>query len=381
MTAVLPEISFASYDPEEVLSAMIARFEAATGRALAQGDPIRLFLATEAAGQVQERFILDDSARNCLLAFAREGFLEALGDVVGVTRLPAAASTCTLEFTLAAAPGTGSSVTIPAGTRVAKDGTQLYWETDAELVIADLATTGTVAATCLTTGALGNDFGIGELTAMVDVVAGVQSAANTTITANGSDEEEDGPIGLPSTGLRQRIYLAPTAFSSAGPKDAYEFWARTASALISDVSVVSPTPGVVDVYVLLTTGIPDAPMLAAVEAVLSADTVRPLTDNVTAKAPAEIDYTIDVAYWIVTEDEARAAEIQAAVDAAVLEYIAWQSAAIGRDVNPSKLMALMMTAGAKRVEITTPVYAAVATTEVASLDGEAVVAYEGIEDE
>ena len=38
------------------------------------------------------------------------------------------------------------------------------------------------------------------------------------------------------------------------------------------------------------------------------------------------------------------------------EYIQWQSAKLGRDINPSKLHALLMQAGVKRVEISSPLF-------------------------
>jgi phage-related baseplate assembly protein len=266
-------------------------------------------------------------------------------------------------------------VTIPAGTRVAKAGTQIYFATDGVLVISDDATTGSAGATCLTNGISGNDFQVGEVSAQVDVIAGVSAVANTDITAHGSDIEDD-------EHLRARIRLAPTAFSCAGSRDSYEFWARSASPLIADVSVVSPTPGQVDVYALLANGeVPDAGMLTAIEAIISEKTVRPLTDNVTAKAPDPITFSVEVTYYVNSNDAARAADIEAAVGAAVTAYVAWQISAIGRDVNPSQLTALMMTAGAKRVDITTPAYAAVADTEVAAVDGEVELTYGGLEDE
>jgi len=148
------------------------------------------------------------------------------------------------------------------------------------------------------------------------------------------------------------------------------------------VSLLSPAPGEVDVYVLKTGGqLPDIDLLNAVDAVLSDDAVRPLTDNVTAKAPTGVDYTIAIEYWIVDDDETESTNIQEAVADAVADYIAWQSGKIGRDINPSKLESLVMNAGAKRVEITAPVYVELDDTEVAQLSGEADITYSGIEAE
>lgn len=51
-----------------------------------------------------------------------------------------------------------------------------------------------------------------------------------------------------------------------------------------------------------------------------------------------------------------AAEIADAVNAAVAEYTAWQCAKLGRDINPSHLIGLLMRTGIKRVELTSPVF-------------------------
>ena len=62
------------------------------------------------------------------------------------------------------------------------------------------------------------------------------------------------------------------------------------------------------------------------------------------------------------------------------DYIKWQRT-IGRDINPSELTAAIMRAGAKRVDITAPTYAAVNGTSVAALSGEASLTYGGLEDD
>lgn len=85
-----------------------------------------------------------------------------------------------------------------------------------------------------------------------------------------------------------------------------------------------------------------------------------------------------------------AAATEAAVAAAVEEYKAWQSARIGRDINPSKLYQLLMATGVKRLEIRAPVFqkvtdgrkvqGVVTPTQVAQLQSESVL-NGGYEDE
>ena len=88
----LPEISFVETDTGNIESAIITTYEALAGRTLAQGDPIRLFLLSVAAIIVQQRVLIDYSAKMNLLAYAEGDYLDHIGALVGVTRLPAATS-------------------------------------------------------------------------------------------------------------------------------------------------------------------------------------------------------------------------------------------------------------------------------------------------
>lgn len=54
---------------------------------------------------------------------------------------------------------------------------------------------------------------------------------------------------------------------------------------------------------------------------------------------------------------------------------------LGRDINPSKLTAMVIAAGAKRVVVSAPAYTKVAATSVANLSAAASVTYGGLEDD
>ena len=98
---------------------------------------------------------------------------------------------------------------------------------------------------------------------------------------------------------------------------------------------------------------PDEAACKAMEEFLFNKDIRPATDKVTAMAPTEVEYSIDLKYYISESDEAKAMTIQAAVEAALQDYIKWQRV-IGRDINPSKIYQFLMTAGARRIELTSP---------------------------
>lgn len=147
------------------------------------------------------------------------------------------------------------------------------------------------------------------------------------------------------------------AFSCAGARGGYEYFAKQVSTEIGDVMANSPQPGVVKLYVLMKDGsLAGEALKEQVLAACSADEVRPLTDLVLVEDPEEAEYNVSFTYYTQTGTGKPAAEIKAAVERAVEQYTAWQSAKLGRDINPSTLHGLLMQTGVKRVELTEPVF-------------------------
>ena len=73
------------------------------------------------------------------------------------------------------------------------------------------------------------------------------------------------------------------------------------------------------------------------------------------------------------------AAIQEAVSAAVESYKAWQRK-LGRDINPTELIAAVRGAGAKRVKLKAPADTVVSAATIARCDSE-TVNYGGLEDD
>ncbi|MFP4894503.1 baseplate J/gp47 family protein [Paraburkholderia sp. EG304] len=96
------------------------------------------------------------------------------------------------------------------------------------------------------------------------------------------------------TDLRARTQLAPQGFSVAGPEGAYISLARNADGRVLDASAVSPAPCEVVVTVLsrLGDGTAERDLLDKVQAALSADDKRPLTDLVTTRSATIKRYAI-----------------------------------------------------------------------------------------
>lgn len=147
------------------------------------------------------------------------------------------------------------------------------------------------------------------------------------------------------------------AYSCAGARGAYIYWAMQVSTEIADVAASSPTPGVVKIYVLMDDGtLATEEIKSKVLAACSADERRPLTDLVTVEDAELVPYDIQFTYYTNRSSNQSGTEIAAAVQAAVDKYIAWQCGKLGRDINPSKLISLLMQTGIKRVDVRSPVF-------------------------
>ena len=375
----LPDISFIDNKTiDQVRQEMVADYESfiseATGQtvSLERSSVHRMELYAAAAQIYQAMQYIDRQGKQNILKYSYSDFLDNLASFKGVTRNPAAAATTTLRFTLSAERDTATG--IPQGTRVSTAGS-VYFATDVYAEIPAGSTTVDVPATCTVAGTDGNGLAIGELTTIVDPIPYVASVSNTTATEGGAEIESDAD-------LAERVFLAPGAYSTAGPEDGYIYHAKAYSPAVGDVKVTSDQEaGTVDIVFIMADGsTPGEEMIEGMEGYMRSKDIRPMSDLVRIAAPEEVRYTINLTYYINRSDSAKAVTIQAAVAQAVEDYKTWQRA-IGRDVNPSQLTRMVMDAGAKRVIVTAPAYTVVGKTKVSALQGAAVVTYGGLEDD
>ncbi|NPV30551.1 MAG: baseplate J/gp47 family protein [Firmicutes bacterium] len=367
----LPQIEFVSTDVGEIEANIITVYEGISGRKLAPGDPVRLFLQAIAAIIAQQRVLINYAAKQNLLMYAEGAYLDHIGALVRTERLPAKAAQTTLRFTIS--PPQPQAVIIPAGIRATPDG-QVFFATVQATTVPAGATQIDVVAECTTPGTIGNGWQVGQINKLVDPLPWVQKVENITVSSGGVDEEDD-------DSYRERIRQAPESFSVAGPEEGYKYWAKSAHQSIIDVSVTSPAPGQIEIRPLLENGqIPGQEILDAVAGVCNDKRIRPLTDQVVVLAPEVVSYNIDLTYYIAQANAAIAASIQEAVNKAVEDYVAWQRAKLGRDINPSELIARVMAAGAKRVNVISPVFTSIAPHQIA-IAGTVSVQYGGLEDD
>lgn len=382
----LSGITFAERDPSVIESQVITlqeKFLSVEGQTPVKfypADPRRLMALGYVAMITLLRNDIDRTAKMNTLYFAVGEYLDLKGFDSGVTRLEASYATTTLRYELSAPQP--QAVIIPAGTRATPDG-NIYFATTETVEIPAGETSADVTAQCSVAGTSGNGWTPGQINQEVDRIVWVKSVTNITASSGGADAEDD-------ENYRTRIQMAPESFSVAGPKGAYAYHVRSVNQSIVDVAVLGPDdstaehiiePGNVEIYPLMSGGeLPSQDILDAVyEACGTDNDVRPDTDYVHVLPPDPAAYDVDVTYWIDRGNATLAASIQTAVEAAVEGWVLWQRSKLGRDINPSELTRRMVVAGAKRVEIASPVFRALCHWQLAAADNIAV-RFGGLED-
>lgn len=153
--------------------------------------------------------------------------------------------------------------------------------------------------------------------------------------------------------MRRRIQLSLYGLSVAGPEGAYVYHALSADGDVLDASAHSPEPGEVVVSVLAREGDGSAgsELLASVEAAVSAEDVRPLTDHVTVQSAEILDYTIEATLFTDPGPDP-----QVVIDAAreAVEAYAEAQHRLGRNVTRSGLYAALHRPGVTRVTLEAP---------------------------
>ena len=180
--------------------------------------------------------------------------------------------------------------------------------------------------------------------------------------------------------LRRRIQLFPASISTAGPKSAYRFHSLNADPRVKDVDVAGPgddaavRPGHVRVTALAAivdpgdTGAAPQDLLDAVEAALSAETVRPMGDVVTVQPADIVEYRIRATLQIGSGPD------RAAVLAAAKARVARAASglhALGRGAPRATLIAALHAPGVLNVNLASPA-ADVAATAVQAAHAAAI---------
>lgn len=318
---------------------------------------------------------MNDTAKQRTLQYARGYVLDALGERVGAVRLQPSPAYDTFRFTLSAAQA--QNIIIPAGTRITPDG-NVYFATDETAIIQAGQTFVDVLAVCTTTGTDYNDMPAGTIKTLVDLIPYIATVSNLNGTTGGDDGEPYTTEG--DDRFRERIRLAPSSFSVAGPLAAYRYYALSADPDIIDVNISSPTANNIVIVPLMEGGtIPDEDTIQKVKDVF-ADDIRPMTDIVTVKAPEQVTYDINIKYYCTLDNEADAITIVEGEGGALEQYQAWQCGALGRDINPDQLKKFILapkngSEAVERVDIVSPVFTELDVDKVAKFSGTLTVSH------
>lgn len=343
------EYQFIPTDSDALIALLVAAYEKITGATVHPGSPERLFIQWVGSIIIQEKVLNNYTGNQNIPSRAEGANLDALAELVKERKRPEAkAATCKMKFSISKAQTT--AILIPAGTRVTDTSNTLIWETMADTYIPIGETSVEAQVQCQTRGTVGNGYAAGQINTLVDVYDFYSECVNTTATDGGANEATDEEF-------YELMRASMDGYSCAGAKGGYIYFAKKVSTEIADVIANSPTPGVVKLYVLMDGGkLASDEVKSAVLAACSADEVRPMTDQVFVEDAGVVTYNVAFTYYTQAGTRKSAAEIRAAVDTAVDQYNSWQCAKLGRDINPSYLLGLLMQTGIKRVVLSAPAF-------------------------
>lgn len=230
------DINLVEVNASTIKSLIISTLESGVSEPLYPGDERRIFGEAMSPILIQLYTKMNDAARQVMLRYARGTVLDAFGARLGVSRLEAEKATTTLRFSVTAPQA--ANIVIPKWTKVTSDG-EIYFATDAAAVLQAGAYSVDVPASGTEGGSQFNGYQAGVLVTLTDQIPYIDSVTNLTATSGGTDGEPYTTAGDDS--YRERIILAPSKLSTAGPAGAYEYWAQAADPSITDVKVSSDT--------------------------------------------------------------------------------------------------------------------------------------------
>lgn len=341
------EHQFVPMDADALEAYAVAKYEEVTETSAKPASPERLIIQWAVAMILQERAMSNYEGNQNIPSRANGENLDALAELFYMTDRPKAQpAICTERFHISV-PQT-EAILIPAGTRVTDQSNTLTWETTEDTYISPGDIHVDVMVKCQTDGLSGNGYAVGQINVLVDLFDYYDHCENITVSDGGANQASDDEF-------YELMRASMDAYSSAGAKGGYVYYAKQVSTEIADVVPNSPSAGVVNIYVLMEGGtIAGTEVKNAVLAACNADEVRPLTDYVSVQDPEIVKYNIDLTYYIQNGTEQSSTEIKQSVDDAIAEYVTWQSAKLGRDINPDKLRQLLMATGIKRVVLRSP---------------------------
>lgn len=151
--------------------------------------------------------------------------------------------------------------------------------------------------------------------------------------------------------LRERAQMAFEGLSTAGPRNAYIFHARSAAGQVADASATSPSPAVavVTIQAIAGNGSVDAALLDQVRAYLNDEDRRPVADRLTVQGAEVLNYQVAAKLYLVSQGP----EVEPILAAAEQKLRAFvnQRRRLGLQISRSAIHAALHVEGVRKVEL------------------------------
>ena len=377
----MADLDIITTDAKTIYNNTIGSLESELNEPLYPGDERRLFAEAQNAFLTTYQNTANEKFKQRFMQLSSGVILDAHGESEGCIRLQEQKAKALQRFSIASTQN--MNVVIPAGTKVTADGEKYFQTVEVAVIQAGKLSVDTIVE-AVEGGSSYNGYAVGLINLLVDQVPYIAKVENLEITSGGDNGEPypelDGGAG--DERYKERIKLYQSTKSTAGAESTYEYYAKSADASIEDVKVTSPNPCEINILILCKDGkLPDDELLAKVEAAVTAKEVRPLGDRVTVSGVEPVTYDIELVYYMPVAEENAVVEHVEADGGAIDKYIAWQSEKIGRAINPDRLRGEILKSvvnpiGAERVEIVSPTYQTITSTQIAQWSGVAKISHE-----
>lgn len=373
------QIKFFNDDAESIYKNLLTKVESELNEGLYPGDKRRIFCEAVALAMTSLFADANEKGKQLFLRTATGEYLDLHGYERNCARITGSKAKTTLRFSVKNA--LSYNVLIPIGTRCSIDG--FYFATDETTYIPAGDLYIDINATCTVIGSDSNNYAIGTIKTIVDSVEYIDSVTNLTVTGGGDDYESD-------DSYRERIRTAGGQYS-AGTESQYISLAKASNTTISDVKIdTDHEAGTVKIILLCEGGkLPtDSIINGALESCNNKEK-RPENDLVSVEKPTEVFYNIDIKVYTTIENKADAVvwiegngKEENFGNGCLNDFITWQHQVLGRDINPTELVAYCKDGKAtdgsrlvKRIDVTEPTYQNLSIRQIAKWSGNANIVY------
>lgn len=343
-------------DPKEIFEDAKRIYKQYTGVSLPPAAEITYALATVSALLGNIKAEMNQVALGNYLPYAQGKRLDLKGKIYGERgkRLEPNKARTTMKCYISTT--VDRDVVIPVGTRFIYKNYVFHSEKEYKIKSGTLEIN--VPVVCEVAGDVGKILK-NEITEIVDKYDYYEKCCNITDVTGGRDEEHD-------KAYRERIAEIPESFSSAGSEGAYKFWTKKASSLVTDVVIKTPTPNVIDIYIINNQEVIAEEEKEKIKQFLNREDIRALNDKINLKDPSVHNYTISITYYLYDNAKHNKEFTETNLKRALEEYA--KSFKIGMSLNQQDIITICKQFDdIKRVEITSPIDHSSNATEICKL--------------